>query len=176
MAAPNHGGEAPPMAPPRVVPGPRAVPPPPPNAAAVRPEAAAMPEAQAPVPLPAPVAAEQEPAEGMAPEVVAEDRPICAICQDFMNGPEGGEVEAFPCGHAFHAVCIAQWKRHANLVGQLRCPTCRRPVPADNDEVDNDEVDMGQQDLPAGDGTANGEAAAVNNAMDNVEPAQEVVA
>ena len=176
VAAPNHGGEAPPMAPPRVVPGPRAVPPPPPNAAAVRPEAAAMPEAQAPVPLPAPVAAEQEPAEGMAPEVVAEDRPICAICQDFMNGPEGGEVEAFPCGHAFHAVCIAQWKRHANLVGQLRCPTCRRPVPADNDEVDNDEVDMGQQDLPAGDGTANGEAAAVNNVMDNVEPAQEVVA
>ena len=136
------GGEAPPMAPPRVVPGPRAVPPPPPNTAAVRPEAAAMPEAQAPVPLPAPVAAEQEPAEGMALEVVAEDRPI----------------------------------RHANLVGQLRCPTCRRPVPADNDEVDNDEVDMGQQDLPAGDGTANGEAAAVNNAMDNVEPAQEVVA
>lgn len=167
VAAPNHGGEAPPMAPPRVVPGPRAVPPPPPNAAAVRPEA------QAPVPLPAPVAAEQETAEqeAVVQEAAPEDRPICAICQDFMDGHEGGAVEAFPCGHAFHAICIAQWKRHANLVGQLRCPTCRRPVPADNDEVD-----MGQQDLPAGDGNANGEAAAVNNAMDNVEPAQEVVA
>ena len=102
--------------------------------------------------------------------MVAEDRPICAISQDFMNGPEGGEVEAFPCGHAFHAVCIAQWKRHANVVGALRCPTCRRPVPADNDEFD-----MGQ-DLPAGDQNANGEAAAVDNAMHNVDPAPEVVA
>ena len=60
MTAPDHGVEAPTMAPPRVVPGPRAIPPPP-SAAAVRPQAAEMPEAQAPVPLPAPVAAEQEP-------------------------------------------------------------------------------------------------------------------
>ena len=152
--------------------GPRA---PPPNAAAARPAAAAaMPEAPVPVPLPAPVAAEapEEIAGGVVQEVVApEDRPICAICQDFMDGPESGEVEAFPCGHAFHSICIAQWKRAANLVGAIRCPTCRRPVPADNG---NDEWDMGQ-DLPAGDGNANGPAAAEDN-PNNVDLAQEVVA
>ena len=182
VAAPGPGIEAQPVvapraaAPLRVVPGPRA---PPPNAAAARPAAAAMPEAPVPVPLPAPVAAEapEENAGGIVQEVVApEDRPICAICQDFMDGPESGEVEAFPCGHAFHSICIAQWKRAANLVGAIRCPTCRRPVPADNG---NDEWDMGQ-DLPAGDGNANGPAAAEdnpnNNAINNVDPAQEVVA
>ena len=144
-----------------------------------RPAAAAMPEAPVPVPLPAPVAAEapEEIAGGVVQEVVApEDRPICAICQDFMDGPESGEAEAFPCGHAFHSICIAQWKRAANLVGAIRCPTCRRPVPADNG---NDEWDMGQ-DLPAGDGNANGPAAAEdnpnNNAINNVDLAQEVVA
>lgn len=173
VAAPGPGIEAQPVvapraaAPLRVVPGPRA---PPPNAAAARP-AAAMPEAPVPVPLPAPVAAEtpEENAGGIVQEVVApEDRPICAICQDFMDGPESGEVEAFPCGHAFHSICIAQWKRAANLVGAIRCPTCRRPVPG------NDEWDMGQ-DLPAGDGNANGPAAE-DNPNNNVEPAQEVVA
>ena len=182
VAAPGAGIEAQPVvapraaAPLRVVPGPRA---PPPNAAAARPAAAAMPEAPVPVPLPAPVAAEapEEIAGGVVQEVVApEDRPICAICQDFMDGPESGEVEAFPCGHAFHSICIAQWKRAANLVGAIRCPTCRRPVPADNG---NDEWDMGQ-DLPAGDGNANGPAAAEdnpnNNAINNVDLAQEVVA
>ncbi|KAE8887632.1 hypothetical protein PF005_g16084 [Phytophthora fragariae] len=58
--------------------------------------------------------------EGQGPDV-------CVICLDGnMAGESTGEeerTEALPCGHVFHARCIAQW-----LLYRRVCPVDRRPV------------------------------------------------
>ncbi|KAG7391097.1 hypothetical protein PHYPSEUDO_005864 [Phytophthora pseudosyringae] len=57
-----------------------------------------------------------------------EEHEVCVICLDGDMVPgesarEGERVEALPCGHVFHARCIAQWLLHRRV-----CPVDRRPV------------------------------------------------
>ncbi|ETI54064.1 hypothetical protein F441_03056 [Phytophthora nicotianae CJ01A1] len=55
-----------------------------------------------------------------------EDQNVCVICLD--GNMEDESAEALPCGHVFHAQCIAQW-----LLYRRVCPVDRRPV--DEDDV-----------------------------------------
>ena len=43
----------------------------------------------------------------------------CAICLE----PHGRGSVRVPCGHSFHAACIAEWARHARS-----CPVCRADI------------------------------------------------
>eukprot|EP00741_Cyanophora_paradoxa_P018749 tig00021094_g18098.t1 len=56
-----------------------------------------------------------------------EPEPACAICLDSEPGAGGGPsspVGPLPCGHRFHARCIATWR--ASPLG-TSCPQCRAP-------------------------------------------------
>lgn len=44
----------------------------------------------------------------------------CSICQDEISGKRS--VEITPCGHKFHAGCLARWTKDHN---NRRCPMCR---------------------------------------------------
>ncbi|KAK1942200.1 E3 ubiquitin-protein ligase [Phytophthora citrophthora] len=46
---------------------------------------------------------------------------VCVICLD--GNLLESDVEALPCGHVFHAHCIAQWLQYRRV-----CPVDRRPV------------------------------------------------
>lgn len=50
-----------------------------------------------------------------------EEQNVCVICLE--GNLEEERVEALPCGHVFHAECIAQW-----LLYQRVCPVDRRSV------------------------------------------------
>ncbi|KAG1685506.1 hypothetical protein DVH05_008336 [Phytophthora capsici] len=51
----------------------------------------------------------------------SDNRNICVICLD--DNLDERDVRALPCGHVFHAHCIAQW-----LLYRRVCPVDRRPV------------------------------------------------
>lgn len=67
------------------------------------------------------------------------DRPICAVCQDYIV-PGSTDVSVFDCGHVFHQLCIARWRRASNNA-VLRCPVCRQPTPEADDWVIPQDVD-----------------------------------
>ncbi|ETV92914.1 hypothetical protein H310_12927 [Aphanomyces invadans] len=52
----------------------------------------------------------------------------CVICMSSLGPPTTGRspvvVRTEPCGHCFHAACIASW-----LERRSTCPTCRHPFP-----------------------------------------------
>ncbi|KAG3104626.1 hypothetical protein PI124_g8734 [Phytophthora idaei] len=50
-----------------------------------------------------------------------EDQNVCVICLD--GNMEEERMETLPCGHVFHAQCIAQW-----LLYRRVCPVDRRSV------------------------------------------------
>lgn len=50
----------------------------------------------------------------------------CVICT---NTSDAVDVTTLPCGHSFHATCIAQWLWHNSI-----CPICRFGI--DNDDSD----------------------------------------
>lgn len=56
------------------------------------------------------------------PEDCSSNDCACAVCLDTMDTKR--RQQELPCGHKFHAGCIAQWLR---LRGD--CPMCRRKVP-----------------------------------------------
>ena len=123
-----------------------AVPPPrPPRrapAAAAPPAAAPATVSKASPPTPAP-----EPLADAAPHADApvagapnhghgnaeEDFPICAVCQDEIRGG-ASELSVFDCGHVFHQICIARWRRVSNSE-VLRCPVCRHVTPQQDDWI-----------------------------------------
>lgn len=73
------------------------------------------------------------------------DRPICAVCQDFIVAGNN-QISVFDCGHVFHQVCIARWRRVANNA-VLRCPVCRQPTPEADDWVIPQDVDDNEEEL-----------------------------
>ena len=42
----------------------------------------------------------------------------CSVCLEAYD--DGAELRELPCGHAFHAACIAQWLEQSAI-----CPVCR---------------------------------------------------
>ena len=57
----------------------------------------------------------------------AAPRPKCSICTDFVDDASK-ENQYLPCGHLFHAECIARMMRHSSRpeLEYVRCPSCRR--------------------------------------------------
>ncbi len=70
-----------------------------------------------------------------------DSKPICFVCHDDLAGdPEWNDVAeahatgnvgvlSLLCGHAFHAVCIAEWAKTqgcSKFDKALKCPTCKR--------------------------------------------------
>lgn len=85
----------------------------------------------------------------------AEDTPVCAVCQDDIR-PGSAEVSVFDCGHVFHQICIARWRRVANTE-VLRCPRCRHVTEQQDDWVIPQDV---EDDEPEGLQEVNAPAAA----------------
>jgi hypothetical protein len=48
----------------------------------------------------------------------------CSVCQDAFVA--GETFRRMPCGHTFHAECLAPW-----LKGHNTCPTCRHELPVE---------------------------------------------
>ena len=77
-------------------------------------------------------------------------RPFCAICLDVMNH-EQEALQALPCGHCFHAVCMQNWRDS--------CPICRQHMQVDpwatprddsrDDDLSDDEPEV---EVPAATG------------------------
>ena len=61
---------------------------------------------------------------------------MCAICQDSLN-QEGKQVEALPCMHVFHEVCLQDW-RLCTGKPQDHCPM--RCHEASNFDLDPDDI------------------------------------
>lgn len=61
---------------------------------------------------------------------------VCSICLDALQpgAADGPRVTALPCGHAYHAACLAGWERkQRGLQRAARCAICQReygPPPA----------------------------------------------
>ena len=58
----------------------------------------------------------------------------CSVCLEAYD--DDAELRELPCGHAFHAACIAQWLEQSAI-----CPVCRKlpfrdeaPAPPDTPE------------------------------------------
>ena len=66
----------------------------------------------------------------------------CTICLDEYE--VGDKVRCLPCGHAFHANCIARWliERHAT------CPLCNHSMVEEESDDEEDEDDDGPIDPP----------------------------
>ncbi len=61
----------------------------------------------------------QEPCVPHTTRAVFTESAACAICLE----PHGRGSVRVPCGHSFHAACIAEWARHARS-----CPVCRADI------------------------------------------------
>ncbi|KAE7998669.1 hypothetical protein FH972_003188 [Carpinus fangiana] len=57
------------------------------------------------------------------PTVAATDH-VCSVCVESFRSGEGGKQ--VPCGHVYHAACIASWLSHNNS-----CPLCRSKISGD---------------------------------------------
>ena len=90
-----------------------------------------------------------------------EDIPVCAVCQDDIR-PGTTDVSVFDCGHVFHQICIARWRRVSNSE-VLRCPQCRHVTEQQDDWVIPQDV---EDDEPQGLGEVNAPAAAGGNGGD----------
>ncbi|KAB1214816.1 E3 ubiquitin-protein ligase RING1-like [Morella rubra] len=53
------------------------------------------------------------------PTVITTD--VCSVCIESFRSGEGGKQ--VPCGHVYHANCIASW-----LSSHSSCPVCRREI------------------------------------------------
>jgi hypothetical protein len=63
-----------------------------------------------------------EPPEPCVPRTspaVFTESPTCAVCLE----PHARGSVRVPCGHSFHAACIAEWARRARS-----CPVCRADI------------------------------------------------
>ncbi|RCV20151.1 hypothetical protein SETIT_4G033300v2 [Setaria italica] len=78
-----------------------------------------------PFPVQAPPVAASEAAVAAleAAEEPADD--CCPVCLQDGAAPGAAWTRVAPCGHRFHAACVAQWLRV-----KLSCPVCRRPAAA----------------------------------------------
>ena len=61
----------------------------------------------------------EEPCVPHTTRAVFTESAACAICLE----PHGRGSVRVPCGHSFHAACIAEWARHARS-----CPVCRADI------------------------------------------------
>ena len=98
-----------------------------------------------------PVQPEEVRDDVVAPPPMQENaRPFCAICLDVMNH-EQEALQALPCGHCFHTVCMQNWRD--------RCPICRQHVqidpwatPRDDSRDDDLSDDEPEVEVPAANG------------------------
>lgn len=66
-----------------------------------------------------PAAATVASAAGAGAPVDPEDAPQCVICQESMN--RGDDTMALFCGHAFHSLCVQEWRVVARKT-ERQCP------------------------------------------------------
>jgi hypothetical protein len=59
------------------------------------------------------------------PTVTTTDHHVCSVCVERFRSAEGGKQ--VPCGHVYHATCIASWLSHNNS-----CPLCRCKISSDD--------------------------------------------
>ncbi|CAN6208774.1 unnamed protein product [Urochloa humidicola] len=80
-----------------------------------------------PVQEEAPPGAATEAAIAALEAVAAPADDCCPVCLQEEDGPGGAAAwrRVAPCGHRFHAACVAQWLRV-----KLSCPVCRCPADA----------------------------------------------
>lgn len=90
--------------------------------------------------------------------VADEDTPVCAVCQDEIQ-PGSSDISVFDCGHVFHQLCIARWRRVSGS-DVLRCPQCRHVTQQQDDWVIPQDV---EDDEPQGLVEVNAPAAAGGN-------------
>ena len=66
------------------------------------------------------------PTSTVSPDGTDDEGHTCVICQDEFTAGEG--LTTMPCTHTFHSACLHPWLAMHNT-----CPTCRVPIPAEED-------------------------------------------